>query len=120
MEMHNSDTFSKSFDYASGKTGDRFQNPLWRITEIFFGSRFRKSVANVKDFGAEIVENAVNARQMTKPSITHTTRPGPFAIHDISGSLINSLLDTIDNHQMVADAALNYLSAGKFIIQHIV
>ncbi len=33
---------------------------------------------------------------------------------NISGSLIKSLLNSIDDHQMVADAALNYLSAGKF------
>jgi len=31
----------------------------------------------------------------------------------VEGSLINSLLDSINDHQMVADAALNYLSAGR-------
>jgi cytochrome P450 len=114
MEIHNSHPFSRSFDYASGATGERFQNPLWQITEIFFGGEFRKSVARVKAFGSMLVANAVHARESKE-----TAKKEGFSFGAISGSLINSLLDSIDDHQMVADAALNYLSAGTFAGQEI-
>ncbi|KAF8862255.1 cytochrome P450 [Acephala macrosclerotiorum] len=107
MNIHNSDPFSKSFDFASGATGKRFQNPLWLITEIFFGGEFRDSVARVKAFGSMLVANAVEARKTEKTAKTKTS------FGQVSGSLINSLLDSIDDQQMVADAALNYLSAGR-------
>lgn len=106
MDIHNSDPFSKSFDYASGATGKRFQNPLWQITEIFFGQEFRDSVERVKVFGSMLVANAVQSRK-TEKSAGQKISSG-----QVSGSLINSLLDSIDDQQMVADAALNYLSAG--------
>jgi hypothetical protein len=111
MDIHNTDPFSISFDYASGKTGERFQNPLWPVTEIFFGKRFRDSVAKVKDFGSAIVRSAVLSRQ-TKGHHKLPLQGSSKTFEGISGSLINSLLDSIDDHQMVADAALNYLSAG--------
>jgi len=114
MDVHNSDPFSQSFDYASGKTGERFQNPFWQLTEIFFGSHFRNSVANVKDFGSVIVANAVKFR--TDKKIDKAVSMGDSKTFEgISGSLINSLLDSINDHEMVADAALNYLSAGKLL-----
>lgn len=106
MDIHNSDPFSKAFDYASGATGERFQNPLWQITEIFLGERFRGSVAQVKAFGSMIVANAIQTRQR-KAAGTDS------ALDSMSGTLINSLLDSIDDQDMVADAALNYLSAGE-------
>jgi hypothetical protein len=64
-------------------------------------------VAEVKAFGSMIVSNAIQAKKSKEE-----TKLGPSS-GNISGSLINSLLDSIDDHQMVADAALNYLSAGK-------
>ncbi|CZT45857.1 related to cytochrome P450 (CYP94A1) [Rhynchosporium secalis] len=106
MSIHNSDPFSKAFDYASAATGDRFQNPLWQVCEIFVGGKFRESIAQIKAFGSMIVANAVQAR---KSKIVETNS----TLDSISGSLINSLLDTIDDHVMVTDAALNYLSAGR-------
>lgn len=65
-------------------------------------------MAQVKAFGSVIVSNAIQTRQ----SKDKATELDP-SLGDTSGSLINSLLDSIDDHQMVADAALNYLSAGK-------
>jgi hypothetical protein len=113
MDIHNSDPFSMSFDYASGKTGERFQNPLWQITEIFLGKQFRDSVAKVKAFGNVIVTNAVKSRHTKSSESAIVSSRDDKTFDAISGSLINSLLDSIDDHQMVADAALNYLSAGR-------
>ncbi|KAG4434504.1 hypothetical protein IFR05_010009 [Cadophora sp. M221] len=106
MDIHNSDPFSKAFDYASGATGKRFQNPLWQISEIFLGERFRDSVAQVKAFGSMIVANAIQTKKR------QSTGTGS-ALDSMSGSLINSLLDSIEDQDLVADAALNYLSAGR-------
>lgn len=111
MDIHDTDQFSVSFEYASGKTGERFQNPLWPITEIFFGKKFRDSVAKVKDFGSVIVRSAVQSRQTKEHQKSMLQSPSK-TFESISGSLINSLLDSIDEPQVVADAALNYLSAG--------
>ncbi|TGO17082.1 hypothetical protein BTUL_0021g00820 [Botrytis tulipae] len=108
MDMRSGDPFSLAFEYASGATGKRFQNPLWPVTEMVFGGRFRSSIAKVKAFGTEIVSNAVRARQ-EKSQVNNEQN----SLDSISGSLINSLLESIDDHQMVADAALNYLSAGR-------
>ncbi|KAF7950283.1 hypothetical protein EAE96_007571 [Botrytis aclada] len=108
MDMHSGDPFSLAFEYASGATGERFQNPLWPVTEMVLGGRLRSSIAKVKAFGTEIVSNAVRARQ-EKSQANNVQN----SLDSISGSLINSLLDSIDDHQMVADAALNYLSAGR-------
>lgn len=110
MEMHASDEFTVAFEYASAKTGERFQNPLWFITEIFFGRRFRSSVARVKEFGSVIVNNAVASRESKVSEARQTSSDN--ALESISGSLISSLLDAISDRQVVADAALNYLSAG--------
>lgn len=110
MEMHNTDPFSTCFDYASGKTGDRFQNPLWRITELFTGRRFRKSVATLQEFGSVIVKKAVESRKCRDQL---SSDPAVTGSGEVSGSLIHSLLDSVSDHRVVADAALNYLSAGK-------
>jgi hypothetical protein len=113
MEMHAADEFSTSFDYASGATGERFQNPLWQLTELAFGRKLRSSISTVKRFGNVIVSNATSAR---KPLAGQKSEPKAMKTNDldaISGSLINSLLESINDKQMVADAALNYLSAGK-------
>jgi hypothetical protein len=112
MDIHNTDPFSLSFDYASGKTGERFQNPLWPVTEIFFGKKFKDSVGKVKEFGSVIVRSAIESRQnngQVKPTSAGVSK----SFDGISGSLIHSLLNSIDDHQIVADAALNYLSAGN-------
>ena len=108
VEIHNSHPFSKAFDFASGATCERFQNPLWQVTEIFFGGKFKKAVTQVKTFGSMIVSNAISTKQSKEKEANLD-----ISLGNMSGSLINSLLESIDDHQMVADAALNYLSAGK-------
>jgi hypothetical protein len=114
MEIHHTDAFSEAFDYASGATGERFQNPLWQLTEVFLGGRFRKSVAIVKSFGSAIVTNAVNSKGGAAVANTVTQSSAALeSFNAISGTLINSLLDSISDQKVVADAALNYLSAGE-------
>ncbi|KAI6714217.1 hypothetical protein JHW43_003254 [Diplocarpon mali] len=108
MDIHDSDPFSKAFDYASGATGERFQNPLYQITEILLGAKFRSSVRKVKAFGSQIVANAIQSRKRKANGGQKDSTIAPM-----SGSLINSLLNSIDDEDMVADAALNYLSAGR-------
>lgn len=127
MEMHADDEFTVAFDYASGATTERFQNPLWFITEAIAGSTdLRKSLSVVKAFGRRIVSTAVTDRQAqhggSKDSFigsglrSAVTTPCNSAtgskIDEVSGSLIQSLLDAISDQDIVADAALNYLSAG--------
>ena len=112
MEMHADDEFSQAFNFASGVTAERFQNPLWPVTELFTGSRFRKSVATVKDFGRRIVAQAVEDRSARRPQRGQEDSL-PNRLDQISGSLIQSLLDAIGDEDMVADAALTYLSAGR-------
>lgn len=122
MEMHTDDPFTTAFDFASGATAERFQNPLWFLAELVTGGRFRRSVAVVKSFGREIVARAVADRTHNDSSDKRST-PDPKAVSDtdsdaskldqISGTLIHSFLDAIPDHSVVADAALNYLSAGR-------
>lgn len=108
--MHADDAFTRSFEYASGETARRFHSPLWPLTELFLGARFRASVATVKAFGADLVASAVRDQ--------HKNRAGRDDADDTqldatSGSLIQSLLDVIGREDLVADAALNYLTAGR-------
>ncbi|RAL67143.1 hypothetical protein DID88_007921 [Monilinia fructigena] len=91
MDMRSGDPFSLAFEYASGATGER------------------SSIATVKEFGADIVSNAIKNSTRAKENGHRAKLFGLYLWH----SLINSLLDSIDDHQMVADAALNYLSAGR-------
>jgi cytochrome P450 len=110
--MHVHDDFTKAFEYASGATAERFQNPLWQFTEVVTpsGARMRRALAVVRELGRRIVSNAVAARdkEVKSPGAEPTE-----AIDQISGSLIQSLLDAIGDEKLVADAALNYLSAGR-------
>ncbi|KAK1983415.1 cytochrome P450 [Colletotrichum cereale] len=114
MEMHAEDDFALAFDYASGATAERFQNPLWFVSELLTGARLRRSMLVVKSFGRNIVSNAIKDRK------TRTAKKGQISedaskdrLDHISGSLVQSLLDYIGDEQLVADAALNYLSAGR-------
>ncbi|WQF86262.1 Putative cytochrome P450 [Colletotrichum destructivum] len=114
MEMHAEDEFGLAFDDASGATAERFQNPLWFVTELFTGVRLRSSISTVKTFGRTIVSSAMadrKSRPQTKKQVPDDASKD--RLDHISGSLIQSFLDSIGDEQLVADAALNYLSAGK-------
>ncbi|KAL8659778.1 MAG: hypothetical protein Q9202_006953 [Teloschistes flavicans] len=109
MDMPASLPFSKAFDFASGAIGDRFQNPFWRIREYIFGSRLRRAVFEVKRFGLNIVSSTIEKRTKDRT----LTEKSLDKVNLLQNNLINSLLDHISDHQVVADAAMNYLSAGR-------
>ena len=109
MDMPASLPFSKAFDHASGAIGDRFQNPFWKLKELFLGAPLRKSFSEVKRFGKDIVSSTVAKRQKSSATLDKPAKE----VHPLQNNLINSLLDHISDHQVVADAAMNYLSAGR-------
>jgi len=111
MEMHSGDDFTQAFDYASGCTMERFQNPLWPVTEKLTAAKFRKALATVRAFGKDIVAKAKADREAEQLPEGRGRRD-EGKLDQISGSLIRSLLDSVEDDKVVADAALNYLSAG--------
>ncbi|KAK0511642.1 hypothetical protein JMJ35_006215 [Cladonia borealis] len=104
MDMPASLPFSKAFDFASGAIGERFQNPFYKLKEFLFGAPLRNSIHEVKTFGSCIVSAAVQKRKEHTDSGSADPLPN---------NLINSLLDNIEDRSVVADAAMNYLSAGR-------
>ncbi|KAL6716916.1 hypothetical protein ACLMJK_004828 [Lecanora helva] len=110
MDMPASLPFSKSFDYASGMTGERFQNPFWKLKEYLFGANFRKAIYEVKQFGKEIVTSAISKRH---EAIDNKSENKSAQHNPLKNNLINSLLDHISDRDIVADAAMNFLSAGR-------
>ncbi|KAI1814899.1 cytochrome P450 [Poronia punctata] len=120
MEMHADDDFTTAFEHASGVVTERFQNPLWFVTELVTGARFRKSVAIVRKFGMAIVNNAVQEdSKQTSPlpeddDDDDDDNADQDELSEVSGSLIQSLLEALGaQHKLVADAALTYLTAGR-------
>ena len=110
MDMPASLPFSKAFDFASGAIGERFQNPFYKLKEFLFGAPLRKSIHEVKTFGSCIVSAAVQNRKENIDA---------GGADPLQNNLINSLLDNIENHDIVADAAMNYLSAGKLFLSRL-
>lgn len=104
MEMSTDMSFSKAFDYASGVTADRFTNPLWPVLELFIGPKFQSSLKEVKAIGRSIVDSAQKRRSTGKRQESDEDTPT---------HLVDSLLDHIDDPQIVAEAATNFLSAGR-------
>ena len=113
MDMPATLPFSKAFDFASGAIGDRFQNPFWKAKEFVWGAPLRKAVHEVKRFGDAIVSTAVSKRTLAKIESTGASAP---SVSPLKANLIDSLLDHIDDHSVVADAVMNYLSAGSWPI----
>ncbi|KAI0875819.1 cytochrome P450 [Hypoxylon argillaceum] len=116
MEMHADDEFTVAFDYASGVITERFQNPLWSITEKFTGSRFRKSLTVIRNFGLGIVNNATDGHHKLSKSLAQLDDDNDDGnrLDEVSGSLIQSLLISLGSqHKLVSDAALTFLTAGR-------
>lgn len=110
MDMPASLPFSKAFDFASGAIGERFQNPFYKLKEFLFGAPLRKSIHEVKTFGSCIVSAAVQKRK---------EHIDAGSVDLLQNNLINSLLDNIEDHDIVADAAMNYLSAGTLFLSRL-
>lgn len=110
MDIPASLPFSKAFDFASGAITQRFQNPFWKLSELMRGAQLRASIAEVKKFGRTIVSSALARRKGIPVPLK-----GPGAtIEPIRNNLVDALLDHISDQQVVADAAMNYLSAGWY------
>jgi len=107
MDLDSSHPFSKAFDYASDQVGRRFQNPAYPVTEFFFGSKLHDALAVVKQFGRKIVTKAKQERSNAAFESLVTNDEPAF------DTLIDSLMEAFPNPEIVADAALNFLSAGK-------
>ena len=101
--------FSRAFDYASGCIASRFQNPLYPLTELLNGSKFRSAIREVKRFGLHIVSAAKRRRgHLAFESLLEGNDAPQFS------SLIDSLIDSLSgSDDLVADAAMNFLSAGR-------
>ena len=97
--------FSRAFEYASRITSERFTNPLWKMVEQLNGAKFSRCIADVRKFGAELVTSA----QSRRSKYTDTDRESSTK-HTV---LIDSFLDYMSSTQTVADAAVNFLSAGR-------
>ncbi|KAI9844011.1 MAG: hypothetical protein M1837_005946 [Sclerophora amabilis] len=115
MDMDASAPFSDAFDFASGAIGERFQNPFWKLKELIFGSQLRAAILEVKAFGKRIVNTATESQgersqrdPATPNSATISSNTEPE-----HGKLIDSLMSALGNPDAAADAALNFLSAGK-------
>ena len=107
MDIDSSSPFSKAFDYSSDQVGLRFQNPFYFITEYFTGGDFQDALSEVKTFGKHIVHKAKQRRgYLAFNSLIENAEPD-------FGSLIDSLMESFSNPAIVADAALNFLSAGR-------
>ncbi len=114
MDILASLPFSKSFDFASGAIGERFQNPFWKLKELILGAPLRKAIFDVKIFGNSIVSAAIRKRKNESGARNSDIVENSDSLQN---NLINSLLDHIDDRQVVADAVMNYLSAGKCALE---
>lgn len=107
MDLDSAHPFSKAFDYASDQIGRRFQNPLYPVTEFLFGSRLQQALAEVRRFGRKIVTRARQERSKAAfESLIDDEEPS-------FDTLIDSLMEAFRDPSIVADSALNFLSAGK-------
>ena len=97
--------FSEAFEYASSVTSDKFTNPLWKIADLLKGGKFQKCVKEVKIFGAQLVKSAQTRRSKHGKETTKLVSQQTM--------LIDSFLDHISSVEVVADAAVNFLSAGR-------
>lgn len=114
MDITASLPFSKAFDFVSGAIARRFQNPFWKISEAMLGAQLRASVAEVKQFSRTIVSSAICRRETTRVPMKEPAT----TVEPVQNNLIDALLNHIADHQVVADAAMNYLSAGSNRLQY--
>lgn len=107
IQLDSSHPFTKAFDYASDQIGRRFQNPLYPVTEFLFGNQLYDALDEVRRFGRNIVTKAKKQRSLEAFESLLTNDEPTF------DTLIDALVETFRDPQIVADSALNFLSAGK-------
>ena len=73
------------------------------------GAQLRSSLAEVKRFGRKIVSSAISRRENARVSMKEPSA----ATEPARNNLVDALLNHIADHEVVADAAMNYLSAGS-------
>ena len=77
------------------------------MTELF-NSKFHKALAEVRSFGQKIVSNAKRARSRAAfDSLMDNSEPV------FENTLVNHLIESLGDEELVAEASLNFLSAGK-------
>lgn len=107
MNLDSSHPFSKAFDYASDQVGRRFQNPLYPLTEFLFGFKLHRALTEVESFGKKIVARAAQRRSRVAFESLITNEEPAF------DTLMDLLMERFSDRTIVADSALNFLSAGK-------
>lgn len=110
MDMDGSLPFSKAFGYASEAISNRFTNPFWKLKEFFCGTRLRQSIHEVQAYGRIVVAAAVKRRRERKNRLREVSAN---EVDNSQNHLIDCLLDDITDQQLIADAAMNFLSAGR-------
>lgn len=73
------------------------------------GAQLRSSFAEVKRFSRKIVSSAIHRKETAHGLMEEPTS----ATEPVPNNLIDALLNHIADHEVVADAAMNYLSAGS-------
>lgn len=80
---------------------------MYPLTEFLFGHKLHDALEEVRRFGRNIVTKAKRSRSLEAfESLMDDNDP-------VFDTLIDALLETFRDPQIVADSALNFLSAGK-------
>ncbi|CAG9956867.1 unnamed protein product [Clonostachys rosea f. rosea IK726] len=106
VELQSQDSFTQAFDYSAGVVSERFQNPLWRLTEVFSSSRFQRALKLIKTRGAQLVSHSLLAKD-SDPCF------GSTDLRRASQGFLQGLRKALGSDDLVAESALNFLSAGR-------
>lgn len=80
---------------------------MYPLTELLYGSKLHDALDEVKRFGRKVVTKAKQQRSIEAFESLITDEEPVF------DTLIDALVETFRDPQIVADSALNFLSAGK-------
>lgn len=80
---------------------------MYPVTEFLFGAKLHDALDEVKRFGRQIVTKAKKQRSIEAFESLMTNDEPAF------DTLIDALVESFRDPQIVADSALNFLSAGK-------
>ncbi|VUC21084.1 unnamed protein product [Clonostachys rosea] len=106
VELQSQDSFTQAFDYSASVVSERFQNPLWRFTELFSGFRFQRALKLIKTRGVQLVSHSLLAKESDMCFDSSDLRRA-------SQGFLKGLRKALGNDDLVAESALNFLSAGR-------